>query len=207
MSKFTEDYFVRGKETGLSNFEDYRWLPDQTISTATHLKRYLGLRDGDRLLDVGCARGFYVKALRMLGIDAHGYDVSEWAIANCDPEVKPFVSNYLNGATYDVVFSKDTFEHIHPKDLTALLERLLAVVKRKMFVIVPLAEKTGGAYVHPKEEKDATHVNRWILSDWIFFLQRCSSSFVVTGGYMYPGLKPGAYEVERGYGFITLERI
>lgn len=207
MNVFDEEYFMRGAESGKSNFSNYHWLPDTTISTATHLKRYLGLKEGDSLLDVGAARGFYVKAMRMLGISAWGYDVSEWAVENCDPDVRSYMSNHLNGSNYDVVFSKDTFEHIPETELRTLVTRLLLFTKRRMFVIVPLSSATGGAYIHPKEEKDKTHVNRWTLPDWLLFFQECSSSFTVSGSYLFPGLKPGAYEVSEGYGFFTIDRI
>lgn len=208
-NEFGLDYFLNGKESGLSNFENYRWLPDSTISWAKHFMRYMGLREGDSTFEIGCARGYYCRALRMLGVQAFGYDISEWAIANCDPEVRAFVSNHLNvnGASYDVTWMKDCAEHILPRDLKALIQKILPVTRRKMFLIVPLAEKDGGAYVHPKEENDSTHVNRWTLETWIVFLQRCSSSFVASGAFCYPGLKPGAYEVDRGYGFLVLERI
>ena len=32
-------------------------------------------------LDVGCAVGFYVERLTALGWDAHGIDISDWAVA------------------------------------------------------------------------------------------------------------------------------
>lgn len=208
MNQFGEDYFLRGRETGISNFTDYRWMPDSTIAWATMLKRFLGIKDGDSVLDVGAARGYYCHALRCLGVNAWGYDISEWAVANCHEQVKPFMANYLNGQEFDFIYSKDTFEHVFASDLRAMLTRaLLPNCKKKMFLIVPLAEKTDGPYVHPKEEQDKTHVNRWTLHDWLMFLQSCSGSFVVTGGYRYPGLKPGCFEVECGYGFITLERV
>ncbi len=143
----------------------------------------------------------------MLGVQAYGYDISEWAVANCHPEMKPFMSNHLNGSEYDFIVSKDCAEHIDPIDLRPLVVRLLAHCRRKMFVIVPLAESNDGAYVHPKEEQDATHVNRWTLHDWLAFFQSCSTSFIASGSYRYPGLKPGSYECEFGYGFFTLERI
>jgi hypothetical protein len=206
MNAFTEDYYLRGRETGLSNYTDYKWMPDATISWAHHLRRSLGIKEGARVLDVGAARGFYVKALRLLGVDAYGHDVSEWAVSHCDPDVSPFMSNHLNGAKYDLIYSKDCFEHIPPKDLTFLVKHLLSCADR-LFVIVPLAKDTGGEYVHEKEEKDATHVNRWTLPDWLKFFESCSPSFVVNGSYRYPGLKPGSYEVECGYGFFTLNRI
>jgi hypothetical protein len=207
MNAFTEDYFLRGQESGLSNFTNYKWMPDASIAWAVAFKRYLGIDEGDRVLDVGAARGYYVKALRMLGVEAYGYDISEWAVENCHPDVKPYMSNHINGVNFDFIYSKDCFEHVPKEDLAFLVKHLLARVHRKMFVIVPLAKETGGEYVHPKEEKDSTHVNRWTLPDWLAFFGSLTNSFVITGGYRYPQLKPGAYEVEQGYGFITLEKV
>lgn len=205
---YGESYYMDGINAKLSNYESYTYRPDATISMAAHLRRYLDIKDGERVLDVGCARGFYVHALRLLGVDAFGYDISEWAIQNCHPEVSRFVSNYLDGVKvggfFDVVYSKDCFEHIPPLELSALLGRLLPSTRRMLFVIVPLASSDGGAYVHPKEENDATHINRWTLTGWLRFFQQNAPSFIVSGSYRYPGLKPGSYEVEEGYGFFKL---
>jgi len=41
-------------------------------------------------LDAGCAIGFLVEALRDRGVDARGIDVSEWAISQVPPAVRPF---------------------------------------------------------------------------------------------------------------------
>lgn len=203
---FGEDYFLRGKQEGISNFEHYRWLPDTTIPWAHTLRRLMELKDGARVLDVGCALGMYVKALRFIGLDAYGYDISSWAVSNCPSDVKPYVSNHLNGATFDFVFAKDCCEHIPPEQLEGMLKYLL-LHTGKLFLIVPLTVERDGGYVHEKEENDKTHINRWPLQDWIDFVSKCSSSFITTGSYMYPGLKPGAYEVQRGYGFILATKI
>lgn len=205
--KFNEDYFLRGKEKGISNFENYSWKADATVAMVVHLKRYLGITEKDSVLDVGCATGNYVRALRMLGVDAYGFDVSKWAVENSDPVVRPYLSNFLNGAQWDIAYAKDSLEHIPEDQLRSFLTNFLRQVKRRFFAIVPLAKETGGEYVHPKEENDKTHVNRWTLNDWMAFLQSCSTAFVVNGSYLYPGLKPGAYEVQNGYGFLLMERI
>ncbi|MEX1204871.1 MAG: methyltransferase domain-containing protein, partial [Dongiaceae bacterium] len=44
---------------------------------------------GDRVLDVGCAKGFLVKDLMRVcpGLEAFGLDVSEYALMHCEPEV------------------------------------------------------------------------------------------------------------------------
>ena len=40
-----------------------------------HIARYMNLGDDDKVLDFGCAKGFTVKGLRLLGINI-GVDVS-----------------------------------------------------------------------------------------------------------------------------------
>lgn len=206
MTPYTEAYYMDGVNSGLSNYHQYVWNPEKTLQWAHAFRRLLNIPDGARILDVGAAKGMYVKALRMLGMDAYGYDISEFAVANCDPDVKPYMSNHLNGARFDLTFSKDCFEHIPPMELENLIKRLLLFTER-LFIIVPLSFERDGAYVHSKEENDKTHVNRWPLQDWISFVGQVSTSFITSGSYMYPGLKPGAYEVYRGYGFILCTKI
>ncbi len=207
MNPFTEEYYENGIEAGVSNYEDYRFLPDAMVSWAAHLRKYLGIQEGDSVLDVGAAKGHYCQGLRMLGIKAFGFDVSEYAVKNCHHDMRPFMSNHLNGSDYDFIYSKDCFEHVPEDDLKLMVRHLLTHCRKKMLVIVPLAVTRGGKYIHPKEEKDTTHINRWTLPNWLRFFQECTASFVVNGSYCYPGLKPGCYEVECGYGFFMMERI
>ena len=43
-----------------------------------------------QVLDAGCALGLLVEALRARGVDAHGVDLSSYAIANVAEPIKPF---------------------------------------------------------------------------------------------------------------------
>src|SRR5215470_19512911 len=43
-----------------------------------------------RVLDVGCAKGFLVEALRDRGVEAFGIDVSRYAIGEVRDDIKPF---------------------------------------------------------------------------------------------------------------------
>ena len=74
---FDEEYFLRGEESGKSNYTNYRWLGDVTLQYAIFLVRHLGLNRYSSVLDFGCARGYLVKAMGMQGIRAHGYDISQ----------------------------------------------------------------------------------------------------------------------------------
>jgi len=202
---YDSDYYLRGIETGKSNYTDYRWMPDLTLAMASNLTRHLGIRSGATVLDFGAARGFLVKAMRMLGVGAHGYDISEWAVENCDPESRPYMLREISGK-YDWVICKDTLEHLTTVQLSETVERLLSMCERGMFVVVPLAAASGGDYVGPKDRMDITHVIRWTLEEWIGFLQSISLEFVVSGGYWIPGIKPEAYQHQQSCGFITLRR-
>lgn len=206
---YTEDYFMRGPESGLSNYRDYQWLPDLTIPMADHAKWLLDIQPADTLLDYGCSRGFFVKALRMRGIQAYGYDISEWAVANRDPAVWDYVSDRLSlpEKGWDIFWSKDCFEHLTELELRELLPRVLRSVRKMLFIIVPLAVERDGEYGCPVDEMDRTHQIRWTLPCWLEFLQEFSRDFVVSASYQMPVLKPNCYLHPRSYGFFKLRRV
>jgi SAM-dependent methyltransferase len=81
--EYGETYFDGPREYGYGGYGyDGRWIP-----VAADIIEHFGLKPGDRVLDVGCAKGFLVKDLLAAGIDAYGVDVSEYALMNCEPEV------------------------------------------------------------------------------------------------------------------------
>ena len=81
--EYGEHYFDGPREYGYGGYRyDGRWQ-----SVARDIVSHFSLREGDRLLDVGCAKGFLVKDLLALGIDASGIDLSDYALMHCEPEV------------------------------------------------------------------------------------------------------------------------
>lgn len=80
--EYGELYFDGPREYGYGGYRyDGRWQP-----VARDIVGHFGLKPGDRVLDVGCAKGFLVKDLLALGIDAYGIDVSNYALMHCEPE-------------------------------------------------------------------------------------------------------------------------
>jgi len=78
-------YFDGPRDYGYGGYRyDGRWQ-----SVAGDIIEHFGLKPGDRVLDVGCAKGFLVKDLMLIcpGLEAFGLDVSEYAIMHCEPEV------------------------------------------------------------------------------------------------------------------------
>jgi len=67
-------------------------------------------------LDAGCAIGFLVEALRDRGVEAYGIDVSEWAISQVPPSVRPFctvasLTDEIEGH-FDLVTIIEVMEHM-----------------------------------------------------------------------------------------------
>jgi hypothetical protein len=206
--QFGEDYYLRGPETGLSNYENYRWLPEPTILCAWRMMNHLGAHPGDSVLDWGCARGYYVKALRILGYDATGYDLSRWAVENCDPDVAEFVSNNPSGKAQDWVLCKDVLEHVPLSRIADAILRLILHAKRGVLIVVPLASE--GIYINPADRQDSTHLIAWKMEQWLAMIQDVIDSlghpFTVSGGYKLPGVKQAADPFPMSTAFITIRR-
>jgi hypothetical protein len=203
---FNEGYYMRGEG---SNYKDYKWLGEVTLTFAIYLQRHLGMTEGSRVLDVGCARGFLVRALRMMRMKAFGYDISDWAIENCDPEVTPFVSTELSSKPeeWDYVLSKDTLEHVPIEQLKVLVPKLCQATRKALLFIVPLTGYFGGKYLREEDEADSTHLIRFSLTDWLLFLQPLAPDFTVSGAYHIKGCKAASEKVQQSCGFLTLTRI
>ena len=74
------------------------------------------------VLDVGCAIGMLVEALRSQGIDADGIDVSEWAIAQVPEPLRPYcrVGSITEELAdhYDLITCIEVLEHL-PRSMAA----------------------------------------------------------------------------------------
>ena len=72
------------------------------------------------VLDAGCAMGLLVEALRDLGVEAYGVDLSEYAISQVREDIRPYcaagsLADPLPDCLprrYDLVVSMEVLEHI-----------------------------------------------------------------------------------------------
>lgn len=205
---YNSDYYLRGPETGKSNYSDYHWMEAETGAMADSIIRHLHLKEGDYVLDFGCARGYLVKSLNARKVNAVGHDISKWAIENCDPDVSNLVSNELITAPmlYDCVVSKDSCEHISLSQLRYLIPALCQATKKSLLFIVPLTAYTNGEYRRKEDEADVSHIIRYNLQDWLILLTQLAPDFTVSGSYHIKGIKPASLEVPQSCGFFTLQR-
>lgn len=125
--QFGEMYFDGPRAYGYGGYGyDGRWIP-----VARDIIAHFGLKPGDRVLDIGCAKGFLVKDLRdaMPGLEVFGVDISEYALMHCHPDVVGRL--HLGSAdhlpfpdgSFDCVLSLDTVHNLpRPRAATALRE-------------------------------------------------------------------------------------
>ena len=167
---FDKEYFEQGPMTGKSLYTNYRWLPELTLPLCHHIVKYCGIQEEDRILDFGCAKGFIVLGLRMLGYEAYGVDVSKYAISQAPKEVNGFVNHIepfedLSGifGAVDWVLCKDILEHLPYEKIDEQLQ-ILAGSTQHLMTMVPLGD--GTKYYIEAYENDATHIIREDLQWW-----------------------------------------
>lgn len=125
--EFGEMYFDGPREYGYGGYGyDGRWVP-----VADDMIDHFRLKPGDRVLDVGCAKGFLVKDLldSLPGLEVFGLDISEYALMNCPRDVVGRL--HLGSAdrlpfpdgSFDCVISLDTIHNLpRPRAAAALRE-------------------------------------------------------------------------------------
>ena len=181
---FDEDYFERGAETGKSLYSHYRWMPELTLPMAHHIAKYTNLRPKQKILDFGCAKGYTVYALRLLGYKAFGVDVSEYAVSKAPEEIRKWCGviepqDPLVCAKdgYDWIICKDVLEHVPYEKIDEQL-KVIYNGGKMLFAIVPLGK--GGKYIIDSYERDESHFIREDLTWWMEKIQH--AGFYVTKG-------------------------
>jgi protein-L-isoaspartate(D-aspartate) O-methyltransferase len=117
------------------NYGGYRYLEGRWEKVARPMVEHYGLKPGDRILDIGCGKGFllydFTKVLP--GIEVHGIDISAYAIEHAKPEVRDRL--VLGNATrlpwpdghFDLVISLNTMHNLHCHDLDLALREMQRV--------------------------------------------------------------------------------
>ena len=160
MHQFTKDYYEDGVRKHISGYEDYKWMPTRSIPEALDIQSNFEFKT---CVDYGCAKGFLVNALRIVGCDAWGEDISEYAVENCHPNVRDYVS-LPNDKEYDLLICKDVLEHVEVEDIPSVLQNFKKKSKQFFFVI-PLGD--DDRFRIREYEVDITHVTKKDEEWWI----------------------------------------
>ena len=139
--KFGFDYFDGDRNHGYGGFSYNPKFWQPVIPTIVENYK---IGNSSTVLDVGCAKGFFLYDLKLAfpGINITGVDLSEYAIANSIPEIKPYLQ--VGNATklpfennyFDFVISINTIHNLNREDCAIALQEIERVTKGNSFITV-----------------------------------------------------------------------
>jgi ubiquinone/menaquinone biosynthesis C-methylase UbiE len=158
--KFGREYYDGPREQGYGGYVyDGRWVP-----IAHRLIERYGLKTGDRVLDIGCAKGFLVKDLRdaLPGLEVIGLDISRYALDNA---VEGAAGHLVLGScdslpfpdgAFDLALAINTVHNLPPEGCEKAIREMVRVAPDAGFIQVD-------AYRNEEE--------RELFEDWMLTAQ------------------------------------
>ena len=140
------------------------WRPNGTIEYWGYKNpeaEFLGARDVAKawktmfnprnVLDAFCGRGTFISYMRDFGIEAYGFDFSEFAINNPYPRCKKEWLKLHDGTkrwpyndkSYDLVTMLDAYEHLYLDDLEFVISEMFRVAGKWVFLQIAVAGSGG----------------------------------------------------------------
>jgi SAM-dependent methyltransferase len=122
----------------------YRYMPGRWAPVASAMIEHYGIKPGDKILDVGCGKGFLLYEISLLvpEVEIFGIDISDYAVANAKEEIKdrlqignanqlPFPDDH-----FDLIYSITTLHNLHAYDLDQALREMERVGKKNKYLCV-----------------------------------------------------------------------
>lgn len=146
-------------------YESFR--PNPYVRSPIWLRHFASIADNiirtlrpQRVLDVGCAMGFLVEALRDRGVDAWGIDNSPFAIQSGRIDIQPYcqqisVLDYSSAGPFDVVTCMGVLEQITPDLQPHAIARIASLTDTILFSS------------SPSRYADRTHASVRSIEGWL----------------------------------------
>ncbi len=172
--KYGRLYFDGDRKYGYGGYYyDGRWK-----KVAKNIVKKYKLKKGDKVLDIGCAKGFLVKDLIDIGIDAYGIDISQYAINNSLPETYGRITLcsadniFFPDKSFDFVMSINTIHNLNKSKCIKAIKEINRLSKKNSFIQVD-------AY---KTEKQKKIFENWVITakyhdytkNWIKLFKSCN---------------------------------
>jgi ubiquinone/menaquinone biosynthesis C-methylase UbiE len=167
--KFDKEFFDGDRKFG---YGGYNYNPIYWTEVIKDFVKYYDLKDGSKILDVGCGKGFMVYDFLKCNekFKLTGIDISKYAIDNCLPEVKNYLkvgnakSLEFEDGHFDLAISINTIHNLDKEDCGKALSELERVSK-KNFIIVDAYrndEEKKRMYAWNLTAQTIMHVDEWI---------------------------------------------
>lgn len=135
------DYWDGDRRFGYGGYRymDGRWKP-----VARALIDMYGLKDGDKVLDVGCGKAHLLYEMTRLlpGLQVTGFDISQHGLADAKDEIRPHLFRYRAQDAYpfgddhfDLVISLGCFHNLRIFELQSALREIERVGRNKYVMV------------------------------------------------------------------------
>jgi SAM-dependent methyltransferase len=137
--EFQYEYFDGDR---LYGYGGYYYNKKYWQKTAKHIIDYYQLKNGMKVLDVGCAKGFLLYEINKINplIEVYGLDISSYAINNSKDEINQRLSlgnaidlPYKNDF-FDLVLSINTIDHLDIDEAVKAISEIERVKKNNSFI-------------------------------------------------------------------------
>jgi len=168
--KFNKDFFDGERKYG---YGGYNYNPRFWTKVVKDFQNYYKLKDGSKILDVGCGKGFMIYDFLKLNpkFEIKGIDISNYAINNCKKEVVnnlqvascddlPFEDN-----SFDLVISINTIHNLERDGCGKSLREINRVSKKNKFIIVDAYrndDEKEKMFAWNLTAKTIMHVDEWL---------------------------------------------
>jgi len=176
-TQYGKDYWDGHRKHGFGGYHyDGRWR-----AVAQDIVDHYGIKSGDRILDVGCGKGFLLYEFTQIvpGLQISGVDISKYALENAKEEVKahikignavelPFKDN-----AFDFVVSITTLHNLRNYELFRALQEIERICKGEKYIVVE-------SY---RNEREKANLLYWQLTCRSFYEPKEWEWFFAQAGY------------------------
>jgi ubiquinone/menaquinone biosynthesis C-methylase UbiE len=182
--EYEKDYWDGDRRYGYGGYKyDGRWKP----VAETIIQKY-NLKDGCKILDVGCGKAFLLHELKQLlpNAEVHGFDVSKHGINDAPEPIRKHLFNRKAQDVpypwpdkhFDLVLSLGCFHNLRLFELKQAFQEVERVGKQKFFMVESY-----------RNEQELFNLQCWALTcesffdkeEWIWMLKE----FGYTGDYEF----------------------
>ena len=133
--KWGADYWDGDRKYG---YGGYKYDGRQRV-IAEAMANYYGIQPGDKILDVGCGKGYLLYEFTQVipGVEVAGIDISQYGIDNSKEEIRPFlragnaISLPYEDDSFDFVVSVTTLHNLYIYELSQAIKEIQRVGKNK----------------------------------------------------------------------------